>query len=112
MLPDGFEAPSINFSQGVQLMRETENAFIEKLRQWCVDRAKDSGQQHIGEVIHFPVADGRACYMVAALSPLQLIHLPIGDAWQFQYDFRLTKKDVVEKIKNQKALEAFVPKRF
>ena len=61
-------------------------------------------EKHSGEIIHFPVADGRAEYMVLSLKPVMLIHLPVGDAWQFEYAERLTKADVIKKIKQQKAL--------
>ena len=42
---------------------------------------------------------------------VELVHIPLCDAWDFQYAHRLTKKDVEEKIKNQKALEELFKKK-
>lgn len=78
------------------------NKFIEDLKAFCINR---NNAEYVGEVIQFPVADGYAQYMVAALSPIELIHLPLMDAWEFQYANRLTKKDIIEKIEQRKALD-------
>jgi hypothetical protein len=82
--------------------------FIEDLRAYCVNR---NNAEHVGEVIQFPVADGTAQYMVAALSPIQLVHIPLWDAWEFDYVSRLTKKDIVEKIEQRKAMDKFIQSR-
>ena len=34
------------------------------------------------EIIGFPVGDGKALYYVASVNPLQLQHIPYGDAYQ------------------------------
>lgn len=105
-LPDGFEVPKFDFKAGFQVYREAENKFLEDLKTWCVERAAKAGvnDPNIGEIIDFPVADGKAIYMVAALSPVQLIHVPVGDAWDFQYAHKLNKKDIVTKIQQGKKL--------
>lgn len=36
----------------------------------------------VGGIITFPVADGSAVYMVSKEKPLELIHIPFGDAWE------------------------------
>ncbi len=75
---------------------------------------KKSGynEPQTGEVIYFPVADGRAAYMVLKLTRgVQLIHLPLGDAWQFQMAHRLTKADVIQQIQQQKALAALFSRK-
>jgi hypothetical protein len=33
-------------------------------------------------IMTFPVADGKACYLVVSESPFTLQHIPVGDAWQ------------------------------
>lgn len=81
-----------------------------KLKNWLVARCErgEKSTESVGEILYFPVADGYACYMVACLKPLQLIHLEVGDAWVFEYANRLTLKDVKEKIKaNKKLAEIF-----
>ena len=76
--------------------------FVEDLKAWLKENHCDD--ENCGEIIRFPVADGHAEYMVASVSPVKLIHLAIGDAWNFQYAKNLTSKDVLDKIKQQKAL--------
>lgn len=39
----------------------------------------------VGEELTWPVGDGRARYLIARQSPLTLIHLAVGDAWQVEY---------------------------
>ena len=41
---------------------------------------------------------------------LLIIHLPLMDAWEFQYIERLTAKDIKEKIDNEKKLAKFFGK--
>ena len=58
-----------------------------------------------GKEIQFPVADGYARYMVIGLKKgVKLMHLPLDDAWNYEYAHRLTAKDVKEKIANQEKL--------
>lgn len=57
------------------------------------------------------VADSYAVYIVASMKPLELVHIPIMDAWEFQYANRLTAKDVKEKIRSEKALQALFAKK-
>jgi len=35
-----------------------------------------------GAMLKFPVADGYAFYQVVKAKPLQVMHIPYGDAWQ------------------------------
>jgi hypothetical protein len=64
-----------------------------------------------GEIVRFPVADGHAQYVVFSSKPLQLIHLPVYDAWHFQYANRLTVKDIKEEVRRGKALKAMFASR-
>ena len=54
-----------------------------------------------GKEIGFGVADGTARYIVFSLSPVGLIHVPTGDAYQFQYAHRLTAADIMKLVKQQ-----------
>ena len=60
--------------------------------------------KNFGEILRFQVADGYAEYMVVSMRPLKLMHLPLGDVWDFQYAHLLTAKEVNEKIEGKKAL--------
>ena len=76
-------------------------AYIEQV----VTFAKANGKGKLaGEVISFPVADGSAQYVVYSTSPVVLIHLPIGDAWQYDYANRLNATDIKEKVRQSQAI--------
>jgi hypothetical protein len=53
----------------------------ERVAAWC---RENSGSKNdlVGKTISFPVADGRAEYMVYTTKPLALIHLPYVDGYQ------------------------------
>jgi hypothetical protein len=82
--------------------QKADKEFIQKLRDYCL--ANGTGDLR-GEVVSFPVADGAASYMVFTTKPLAFIHMPLGDAWQFQYVNRLTLADVKKQVKRRKALD-------
>ena len=60
----------------------------------------------MGEIIQQGVADGYAQYMVLSLRPLVLIHLPLGDAYQFQWDHRWTASDVKMMVDQRKKMQS------
>lgn len=99
--PASIKVPEFNW-EDIPAYENACKKFIDDLKEFCKSR---NNAEHVGEVIQFPVADGYAQYMVASLSPVELIHLPLMDAWEFQYVERLTKKDIIEKINQRKALD-------
>lgn len=101
--PKEIQVPQIDFSSSEKIdgYQGECDKFIADLKEWCIKRKP---QEHVGEVIKFPVADSHAEYMVASLNPVQLIHLPLWDAWHFQYAHLLGKKEILEKIAQNKAL--------
>lgn len=55
-----------------------------RLAEWCREWNREAGKhvnEYVGGVIDFPVADGKAQYMVLSTTPLQLIHLNYGDGY-------------------------------
>jgi hypothetical protein len=108
-LPDGFEAPNFDYKD-ISKYEKNCAEHSEKLKKWCVERNPE--QECVGEIIRFPVADGKAEYMVAAIKPVQLIHLPYWDAYQSETADLMTGKAIKEKIANEKALaELFAKKK-
>jgi hypothetical protein len=99
--PSEIKVPKLSFSD-VEGYRKACDKFIEDLRAFLKKR-KDG--KNVGEVIKFPVADGYAMYMVASMKPLELVHIPLWDAWDFQYAHLLNAKEVQKKIDQEKALE-------
>lgn len=99
--PSEVKLPSYDFKDVANWRKDEEN-YINELKQFLINNGFNG--KNSGEVIKFPVADGYALYMVASMKPLQLIHLPLGDAWDFQYVHLLTAKEVQLKIDQDKKL--------
>ena len=100
--PTEIELPKFDFKNfNYEEHQKKENAYIEKLRQFCFKRKRG---KNVGEIIKFQVADGYALYMVASMRPLELIHIPLGDAYDFQYVHLMTPKEVQESIDREKAI--------
>ena len=108
--PDEIKVPEFDFKKPYSEYKKKEDKFLKELKAFLVERNPDD--KFVGEEINFPAADGYARYMVASLKPVELVHLPLGDAWSFQYADRLTKKDIEEKINAAKRIANLVPKRF
>ena len=82
--------------------KHTVEGILEDHRAWeikVVAWAKQHGNgPYAGEIIQFPVADGRASYIVLSLKPVQLIHLSTGDDYEYPYIERLTATDITQRI--------------
>jgi hypothetical protein len=100
---DSVELPKFPQPYNHEEYKKNEDKYIVDLKK----ELKSMGYKgkNFGEIIKFQVADGYAQYMVISMRPLQLMHLPLGDAWDFQYAHLLTAKEVNEKIEGQKAWE-------
>lgn len=109
--PTGFEAPKMSF---INFNRDewakTEKDYLERLSTFCKNR-NPNDPDYVGQVIKFPAADGYALYMVAALKPVQLIHIELMDAYSFQYANRLTKKDVMAEVDREKGIRELFAKK-
>ena len=101
--PSSIPLPQWDIKKTYEENSAEEKEYLAKLKDILLKRKPN--QKLVGEIIRFPVADGYAEYMVAATTPLELVHIPLGDAWDFQYAHLLKKKDVEEKIAAQKALD-------
>jgi hypothetical protein len=102
-VPSELKIPNLDF-RNIKQYNEDCDKFKTDLKNLLIEKFKRTGE-NVGEIISFPVADGHAEYMVAGMKPVELIHIPLWDAWEFQYANRLTAKDVQEKINQRKALE-------
>lgn len=95
----GINKPAITSDwQGYEKRAEV---YVQKIKDYAKQNSKCS---EAGKEIHFPVADGRACYVVLSLRPLELVHLDVNDGYSFQYANRLTATDVRAEIKRNEAL--------
>lgn len=108
--PDSIKVPSYQWEKGREFNEQQTQAYFGQLRDFLQKRNPKGGPV-VGKTIQFPVADGYAVYMVAGLSPVELVHIPIGDAWEFQYANRLTKKDVLAEIQRREKLDELFSKK-
>lgn len=105
--PSSIKAPSYAWD-GTQNWQEEEKRYRNELK--ALLRKRKSGK-YVGEVVRFPYADSHAEYMVASLRPLELVHVPLGDAWEYPYIERLTAKDITTQIEQTKRIEAIFAKK-
>jgi len=101
--PKEIKEPTFNFENFNQKKhQEQEDKYIADLKAYLAEKGYTG--KNAGETISFPVADSQAVYMIVSMRPLQLMHVPVGDAWSFQYVDRLTAKDVQQKIDQKIAI--------
>jgi len=105
--PEQIKVPGINFGD-FKKYEEDCKKYLEELRNFLLKRKVG---KNIGEIIKFPAADGYAQYMVASMRPLEIVHIPLWDGWDFHYAHLLTAKEVQKKIDQEKTiLEMFSKK--
>jgi len=105
---EGIDPPEIDFSNyNHKKYEEATDKYIEQVKEFC---RKNSKGKNVGEIIKFGVADGYARYMVHSLRPLELIHLPLDDAYQSEFAELLTIKKVNEMVEREKVLKKLFSK--
>jgi hypothetical protein len=108
--PDEVPAPTPdyrNYDNRTEMAKEEAHKVA--LKTWLAARGFTG--KHTGGIAQFQVADGYAQYMLADAprgSGLKtfLIHLPYGDAWQYQGVEHFPKKAIVEEIERRDRLNA------
>ncbi|TXH16603.1 MAG: hypothetical protein E6R03_05245 [Hyphomicrobiaceae bacterium] len=78
-LPEGMKVPDPDYSKPWTEIMAAEEKFLDELREVLRKRCPD---KLVGAQVHTPRGDGHAVYMVAREKPLELVHVPIGDAWR------------------------------
>jgi len=107
--PASLKLPTWDFTKPAKDYFEDEKRYLNELSNLLKER--NPNEKYVGDTISFPVADGKAVYMVASLKPIKLVHLPLGDAWQFEFAHRLTKKDIIQKIEQEKKIQELFSKK-
>jgi hypothetical protein len=104
-LPKEFEKkiPVFDFAKPYKEHENREKEFLKELKDFLIKQ--NPNEKHVGEIIDFPVADGKAMYMVISLKPVELLYLPLGDAWQYQYVHKMNKKDIIDILNRNIALK-------
>lgn len=105
----GIEPPEFKSGETWNDYEKRQVEYVETIK----DQARILGNfsRYSGEEVYFPQGDGHARYIVISIKPLQLIHLPVGDAWHFPYIERLTAKDITTKIDQQRAIREIFSKK-
>lgn len=103
--PDYLELPEIDYKNfNFEEYDKKENEYLRKVQNW----ARTNGRgKYAGKLIKFGVADGYAMYVVFSLKPVRLIHLDLGDGYEFEYAHRLSANDVKDLADRQDLFECF-----
>jgi len=85
---------------------EQEKKAHELLRKYCKMHT-DSKSPLVGVVFRVPCADSYAQYMVFRTKPLEMIHIPFGDAWDApDYQTRgIQLSDIKQQVEWDKAMK-------
>ena len=102
--PSHITAPEIKHPFDFEAYEKASEAYTAEV----VAYAKQNGKGALrGEIISFGVADGAATYVV--FGPTALIHLRIGDAYQFPYASMLTAKVIAQEVERAQAMAKLFP---
>lgn len=74
--------------------QKDQDEFIKKATAWA--KARNPQDDLAGMHYEIGHADGAAQYIVLSSKPVQLMHLPIGDAWDSPWADRTRKSDLVQ----------------
>jgi hypothetical protein len=99
--PKEIKLPKLDFTD-MQVYNKDCERYVSDL----VKHIKDMGYKgkNVGEIVRFAVADGYAEYMVLSMKPMKLIHIPLGDAYEFQYAHLMTASEINKKLEGQKIM--------
>jgi len=97
--PKGLNVPK--FNSDWKVYETAEAKFVTDVSDWC---KKHGSGEYAGEEVYFPYADGHARYIVLSTRPLRLVHLPVGDAWNYPYIERLSARDIIARIETERGI--------
>jgi len=106
---DGIEPPKFDFSNyNHKDYTEKYEKYVDQLKEEC---KKISNDPDVGEIISFPVADGKAQYMLLSVKPLQFIHLHNVDGYHEEMVELLTVKKTRELVQKARAIKEMFSKK-
>jgi len=109
---EGIEEPKLDFKNyNAKDWQEKCEKFYDELKKACKEQSSTPDDKDVGEIINFPVADGKASYMVFSMKPLELIHINVGDGYQEEMAELLTVKKTRELVKRERALKEIFGKK-
>lgn len=98
--PEHIQKPEF---ENVKGYREAVKKYEEEIRNFCITDSKcKSG--YVGKSVGFPVADGKAEYIIYSIKPLELIHIDTWDEYEYPYIDKLPAKTIKEVADKQEKL--------
>ena len=64
--------------------------------------------EYVGKIVSFRVADGCAEYMVKCMEPLELVHLPLMDAYEAPHVDLMVADRIKDLIQANERMEAYL----
>jgi len=105
LAPKNIKVPQIKFKKG-QFDRDgykkAEKVYYKAVEDYC---KREGSGKYKGKIVRFPVADSYAEYMVLSTRPCELVHLEIGDAWEYRYIDKLSAKDIIKEIESEEEMQ-------
>jgi len=102
-VPKQVKLPEVDFSNYNHAKEiAKEEKFLKELRAFIKPH---SNSKLNGKIVTFPVADSCAQYMIVSIKPCAMVHLPLGDAWEFPYVKNLKGKDIKFKVEQQEVMD-------
>lgn len=108
--PETIKPPVFNYKDRIK-SKQDEEAYIQEVKLYCKKHSKTPDNEYVGEGVSFPHADGKACYVVLSMKPVELIHLSIGDAWDSPYADLLTAKKIKEMVDGERMFNKIFSKK-
>lgn len=110
-VPNECPAPQVDYKNyDYDKMVADEEAHKEALKQHLIGMGYTG--KYTGGIVSFGVADGRASYMMAdAGAKSALIHLPYGDAYQYNGIQHFPRSAVIQQIESQKKIAKLFAKK-
>lgn len=106
--PKEIKQPKLDFKNIGKYEKDCAE-FISELKEFVLKRNPNG--KNVGEIIRFPMGDGYAEYMVAGIKPVELIHIPLWDAWDFPYAHKTNAKDIQAQLDGAKAMAKLFGKK-
>lgn len=113
--PGSVKPPEYDYASNAASFDKVDKDYIAAVKQALVE---DGARGPLtGEVVTFPIADGRAYYMVfeapGKRPAFGLVHLPLLDAYDIPdaHMRGLRKRDILEMIKQRKRMEKLFSKK-
>jgi hypothetical protein len=99
--PQEVKVPSFDWKNIDQYNKDCEQFYVD-LKDFIV--ANGHKGKNVGKVVRYQVADGYAEYMVVSMKPLSLVHIPLGDAYEFGFMHLMTADEIEKNLHQQEVM--------